>query len=98
MEVAGSGAGVAYVSWLPNSNPAGYAEYLRAFSISRGWISPPARISARYGSTAVWPGDTTGLSTLSPGEVVASWGSDYPVVSGKKAEIYAANVAAAPSG
>jgi len=30
--------------------------------------------------------------------VVASWGSGYPVVSGKKAEIYAANVAAAPSG
>jgi len=59
---------------------------------------PVTRISARYGSTAVWPGDTTGLSTLSPGDVVASGGSDYPVVSGKKAEIYAANVAAAPSG
>jgi BNR/Asp-box repeat len=98
MEVAGGGDGVAYVSWLSNSNPAGYAEYLRAFSIKRGWTSPPARISARYGSTAVWPGDTTGLSTLSPGEVVASWGSDYPAVSGKEAEIYAAKVAAAPSG
>jgi hypothetical protein len=98
MEVAGGGAGVAYVSWLSSSNPAGYAEYLRVFSIRHGWISPPARISARYGSTAVWPGDTTGLSTLSPDDVVASWGSDYPAVSGKKAEIYAANVAATPSG
>jgi hypothetical protein len=50
------------------------------------------------GSTAVWPGDTTGLSTLSPDHIVASWGSDYPAVSGKKAEIYAANIAATPSG
>jgi hypothetical protein len=89
---------VAYVSWLSSSAPAGYAEYLRAFSIRHGWTSPPARISARYGSTAVWPGDTTGLSTLSPGDVVASGGSDYPAVSGKKAEIYAANVAVTPSG
>jgi hypothetical protein len=46
----------------------------------------------------VWPGDTTGLSTLSPDHIVASWGSDYPAVSGKKAEIYAANIAATPSG
>src|SRR6266851_1384038 len=51
-------------------------------------------ISADYGSSAVWPGDTTGLSVLSPTDVVASWGSDYPDVSGKQAEIYAASVAA----
>jgi hypothetical protein len=44
---------------------------------------------------AVWPGDTTGLSALSPADIVASWGSDYPAVSGKKDEIYAASVAAA---
>ena len=44
-------------------------------------------------SSAVWPGDTTGLSTLSRMDVVASWGSDYPDVSGNHAEIYAANVA-----
>jgi hypothetical protein len=98
MDVACGGHGVAYVSWLSNSNPAGYAEYLCAFSIRHGWISRSARISARYGSTAVWPGDTAGLSTLSPGDVVASWGSDYPAASGKKAEIYAANVAVTPSG
>jgi len=40
-----------------------------------------------------WPGDTTGLSTLSPTDIVASWGSDYPDLSGNQAEIYAANAA-----
>jgi hypothetical protein len=93
MAVTGGGDGVAYLSWLSNSNPAGYAEYLRAFSVLRGWISAPTQISTRYGSTAVWPGDTTGLSTLSPDHIVASWGSDYPAVSGKQAQIYAANIA-----
>jgi hypothetical protein len=42
----------------------------------------------------VWPGDTTGLSALSPADVVASWGSDYTDVSGNQTEIYAANIAA----
>jgi hypothetical protein len=94
MEVTGGGSGIAYVSWLSDSNPAGYALYLRAFSIARGWLSGPAQISAGYGSSAVWPGDTTGLSALSPTDIVASWGSDYPDLSGKQAEIYAANIAA----
>ena len=94
MEVTGAGRGTAYLSWLTDSNPAGYALYLRAFSIARGWLSGPAQISAGYGSSAVWPGDTTGLSALSPSDVVASWGSDYPALSGNKAEIYAADVAA----
>jgi len=93
MEVTGGGSGIAYVTWLSDSNPAGYALYLRTFSIARGWLSGPAQISTHFGSAAVWPGDTTGLSTLSPTEVVASWGSDYPGLSGNKAEIYAANVA-----
>src|SRR5229473_1712073 len=94
MEVTGGGSGIAYVSWLSDSNPAGYALFLRAFSVSRGWLSGPAQISADYGSSAVWPGDTTGLSALSATDVVASWGSDYPDLSGKQAEIYAANIAA----
>jgi len=93
MEVTGGGSGIAYVTWLSDSNPAGYALYLRTFSRTRGWLSGPARISARFGSRAVWPGDTTGLSTLSPTDVVASWGSDYPGLSGNKAEIYAAKIA-----
>ena len=94
MEVTGGGSGIAYVSWLSDSNPAGYALFLRAFSVSKGWLSAPAQISADYGSSAVWPGDTTGLSELSPTDVVASWGSDYTDVSGNLAEIYAANIAA----
>jgi hypothetical protein len=93
MEVTGAGSGIAYVSWLSDSNPAGYALFLRAFSVTRGWLSGPAQITADYGSSAVWPGDTTGLSVLSPTDVVASWGSDYPDVSGNQAEIYAADVA-----
>jgi hypothetical protein len=92
--VAGGGSGIAYVSWLSDSNPAGYALFLRTFSVSRGWLSRPAQISTDYGSSTVWPGDTTGLSTLSPTDVVASWGSDYPDLSGNQAEIYTANAAA----
>jgi hypothetical protein len=94
MEVTGGGSGIAYVSWLSDSNPAGYALFLRAFSITRGWLSGPAQISTDYGSSAVWPGDTTGLSVLSPTDVVASWGSDYTDVSGNQDEIYAASIAA----
>ncbi len=82
------------MSWLSDSNPAGYALYLRTFSLAQGWLSGPAQISTDYGDSAVWPGDTTGLSTLSPTDVVASWGSDYPDLSGNRAEIYAANIAA----
>jgi hypothetical protein len=94
MEVTGGGAGTAYVSWLSDSSPAGYALYVRAFSVTHGWLSGPAQISTGYGSSAVWPGDTTGLSALSPTDIVAGWGSDYPDVSGKQAEIYAANITA----
>jgi hypothetical protein len=93
MEVSGGGSGIAYVSWLSDSNPAGYALFLRTFSVTQGWLSGPRQISTDYGSSAVWPGDTTGLSAVSPTEVVASWGSDYPDVNGNQAEIYAANVA-----
>jgi hypothetical protein len=94
VNVTGGGTGIAYVSWLSNATPAGYALNLRTFSITQGWLSGPAQISADYGSIAVWPGDTTGLSVLSPTDIVASWGSDYPAASGKQAEIYTANVAA----
>jgi hypothetical protein len=90
MEVAGAGAGIAYVSWLSNSSGA-YAEYLRAFSITRGWLSAPTRVSTEFGDSSVWPGDTTGLSVLSPTELVLSWGSATPST-GKKSEIFAAAV------
>jgi hypothetical protein len=93
MEVAGAGSGVAYVGWLSNSDPRGYAAYLRAFSITRGWLSDPVQVSTEFGDPSVWPGDTIGISTLSSNDVVLSWGSATPT-SGKKSDIFAANVTA----
>ena len=90
MEVAGGGAGIAYVSWLSNSS-GGYAEYLRAFSVTRGWLSAPVQVSTEFGDSSVWPGDTTGISILSPTQLVLSWGSATPST-GKKSEIFAADV------
>jgi hypothetical protein len=94
MEVTAGGAGTAYVGWLSSSNPQGYAQYLRAFSVTRGWLSGPAQVSTQFGDTSVWPGDTFGISSLSPSQVVLSWGSATPA-SGKKSQIFAANVGVA---
>jgi hypothetical protein len=91
MEVAGGGSGIAYVSWLSDSDPRGYAEYLRTFSITRGWLSSAVQVSSLFGDPSVWPGDTTGMSTLSPTSVVLSWGSATPQ-GGKKSDIFAAPV------
>ncbi len=93
MEAAGAGAGVAYVGWLSNSDPRGYAAYVRAFSITRGWLSEPLRVSAEFGDPSVWPGDTFGISTVAANDLVLSWGSASPT-SGKKSDIFAANVTA----
>jgi hypothetical protein len=91
MEVTGGGAGIAYVAWLSDSNPQGYAEYLRAFSVTRGWLSEPVQVSGQFGDASVWPGDTFGISTLAPGQIALSWGSATPAA-GKKSDIFAANV------
>jgi len=91
MEVVGGGSGVAYVSWLSNSDPRGYALYLRAYSITQGWLSAPFQVSTDFGDTSVWPGDTTGISTLSPTQVVVSWGS-ATAATNKKSDIFAASV------
>lgn len=91
MEVAGGGAGTAYVGWLSNSNPQGYAQYLRAFSINRGWLTAPFQVSTKFGESSVWPGDTFGISTLSANQVVLSWGSAV-ASTGKKSDIYATSV------
>ena len=91
VEVTGGGPGTAYVGWLSDSNPSGYAQYLRAFSVTRGWLSAPARISNAFGDSSVWPGDTFGISTLAPGRIVLSWGSATPA-NGKKSQIFAAAV------
>jgi hypothetical protein len=91
MEITGGAPGIAYVGWLSDSDPRGYAEYLRAFSVTHGWLSSPAQVSSQFGDPSVWPGDTFGISTLSPNEVALSWGSATPT-SGTQSEIYAANV------
>ncbi|HLB09443.1 MAG TPA: sialidase family protein [Gemmatimonadaceae bacterium] len=91
MEVAGGGSGVAYVSFFSSADPRGYADYLRTFSITRGWLSDPVMVSSDFGDTSRWPGDTFGISTLSPGNVVLSWGSATGA-NGKKSDIFAANV------
>ena len=94
MQVAGGGAGVAYVGWLSDSNPQGYAQYLRAFSIKSGWLSGPVQVSTEFGDPSVWPGDTFGISTLSPNDLVLSWGSATPSTA-KKSDIFAARVSVA---
>jgi hypothetical protein len=92
MQVAGGGSGIAYVSLFSGADPRGYADYLRAFSISRGWLSEAVRISPEFGDTSVWPGDTFGISTLSPTRVVTSWGS-ATASTAKKSAVFAAPVA-----
>ncbi len=91
MEVAGGASGIAYVSWLSNSDPRGYALFLRTFSISRGWLSDPFQVSTQFGDPSVWPGDTTGINTLDPGQVVLSWGSATDAKN-KKSDIFATDV------
>ena len=92
MQVAGGASGTAYVSWLSNSDPRGYALYLRTFSTTHGWLSAPVRVSQEFGDTSVWPGDTTGIATLSPGQVALSWGSATTSSKGKS-DIFSATAA-----
>jgi BNR/Asp-box repeat len=91
MEVAGGASGIAYVSWLSNSDPRGYALFLRSFSISRGWLSGPFQVSTQFGDPAVWPGDTTGINDLGSGTVAVSWGSATDAKN-KKSDIFATRV------
>ena len=78
IEVAGGANGIAYVAWLSDSDSRGYAMYLRTFSITKGWLTPPVRISKGFGNSGVWPGDTFGISTRNPNSLVLSWGSTLP--------------------
>jgi hypothetical protein len=89
--VTGGGPGIAYVSYLSPADAPGYAEYLRAFSVASGFLSGPEQVSPEFGDTNVWPGDTTGLSTLSPTDVVLSWGSATSSTN-DRSDIFAANV------
>ncbi|MER5639190.1 sialidase family protein [Kitasatospora sp. NPDC002227] len=75
MQVVAGPPGIAYVGWLSSSDPRGYAQYLRTFSTTRGWLSAPAQVSRSFGTPTVWPGDTFGLSALTPTHLVLAWGS-----------------------
>ena len=93
-EVAGAGPGKAYVAWLSNSDPRGYALYLRAFSISASrdgrWLSAAVRVSRKFGNPDDFPGDTFGIAASSPAALAVSWGSAVPGSRGN------ASVSAAP--
>lgn len=92
VQVAGGAGGIAYVGWLADNSPHGYAQYLRTFSIGHGWQSGPRLISRQYGNSGIWPGDTFGISTWAgnPGALVLSWGS--AVGGSKNSEIFATPV------
>jgi hypothetical protein len=92
MEVEGGPAGTAYVGVLTDSDPRGYAMYLRTFSIRGGWQSAPYQVSDEFGDPDVWPGDTFGISLLGPSDVTLSWGSATPSVGNKKSDIFARSV------
>ena len=92
MEVTPGSAGTVYVSWLTQV-AAGYAEFVRPFALAGGWLTPAIQVSGGiYGDPNVWPGDTTGLSTLASNEVVLSWGSGVLVNNQPKSEIFSAKV------
>jgi len=96
VEVVGGRPGIAYVAWQTDASPRGYATYLRPYSVTRGWLGPAIRVSNRFGSSKVWPGDTFGITILhgGPGTGVAlSWGS---AVGSKDAEIYESAVTLSP--
>ena len=93
MAVAGGRAGIAFLGWLSENIRRGFAQYLRPFSVRRGWLSAPVRASRRFGNRNVFPGDTIGISVLPRGHgrprVMLSWGS---AVSHRTSQIWAATV------
>jgi len=95
VQVTGGAPGIAYVGWLSDNSPQGYAQYVRPFAIGRGWLSDPVRVSSQFGDSSIWPGDTFGISTLPFGAGVAvSWGS--AVGNQPNSEIFGADVLFAP--
>jgi hypothetical protein len=94
MAVTSQSPGIAYVGWLSDNSPGGFAQYLRPFSIRRGWLAKPVQVSRQFGNRKVWPGDTIGICVLpvsghGPRKVQLSWGS---AVSGRVSQIWAAQV------
>jgi hypothetical protein len=78
IEVAAAGAGNVYVGWQTRVPHRGYATYVRRRSLAEGWTGPARRVSHKYGSKTLWPGDTFGLSS-SGGHAVISWGTDEEI-------------------
>ncbi|KJS61494.1 sialidase family protein [Streptomyces rubellomurinus] len=91
MQVVAGPPGIAYVGWLASSDPRGYAQYLRTFSTTQGWLSAPVQVSRGFGATSVWPGDTFGFSALTPTRLVLAWGSAVAPTATKD-DIWAATV------
>lgn len=99
MAVTAGPPGVAYVGWLTGgpifpSPVRRFSQYLRPFSIHKGWLAGPIRVSRQSGRRNVWPGDTIGISLLpahghAPQEIQLSWGS---AVSGPNSQIFTATV------
>ena len=88
--------GIGYVAWQTDAPRAGYATYLRPFSVRRGWLAPAVRVFTQFGLAAIWSGDTFGIATLTwesgahVTRLVLSWGS--AVGRSNESEIYAAAV------
>ena len=75
MQVVAGPPGIVYVGWLSNSDPRGYAQFLRTYQVGHGWLSGPTMVSQAFGTNNVWPGDTFGFSAQSPTQLVLAWGS-----------------------
>jgi hypothetical protein len=86
----GGPRGIAYVGWQTDATAPGYSTYLRAYSVTKGWLGPAVKVSPAYGSRTIWPGDTFGLATLPGGKIAVSWGSAAGAA--KDSEIWAATV------
>src|SRR5262249_39028672 len=93
MVVAGGRRGIAYLGWLSPRSRRGVAQYLRPFSVRRGWVLAPVRGARGVGAPALWAGGTIGTSVLPRGHgrprVMVSWGS---AVSRQRSQIWAASV------
>jgi hypothetical protein len=94
VQVVAGPAGTAYVGWLSDSDPRGYAQYLRTFSTTQGWLSAPVQISQGFGTGSVWPGDTFGFSALTPTRLALAWGSAVAPTAAKD-DIWASTVGVA---
>jgi hypothetical protein len=75
VESAGGRPGIAYIAWQTSAAEQGYATYVRPFSVQNAWLGPAIKVSAAYGNTRIWPGDTFGLSSLPDGRISLTWGS-----------------------